>query len=104
MLGVKEIDIANVVTVIVSFMTLIFIIHHSCKGRLKLIYSGIIILWKMHELIFYGEVFYSRWFLGIDSSAFFQLWSAYLRAHSAISLFLLALTMIRFRGKGGRIL
>ena len=103
-MALKEIDFANLVTVIVSLITLIYIIQQSCKGKLKFIYSGIIIVWKMHELIFYGEVFYSRWFLGIDSSAFFQLWSAYLRAHSAISLFLLALTMIRFRGKGGRIL
>lgn len=101
---VKEIDIANLVTVIVSFITLIYIIQQSLKGRLKLICSGIIILWKFHELIFYGEVFYSRWFLGIDSSMFFQLWSAYLRMHSTISLLLLVLAMIRFLGKGGRIL
>lgn len=100
----REIDFANLVTVIVSLITLIYVIQQSVKGKLKFIYASIIIVWKLHELIFYGEVFYSRWFLGIDSSSFFQLWSAYLRMHSTISLLLLALTMIRFRGKGGRIL
>lgn len=97
------IDFVNVETALLALWIVFFIYRQYRTKILAPLYTFLVITFALQIVVFYGVVLYCRWVWGIQTSSFFQDWSAIMRNTEVLCMALLAASMIRFRGKGGKI-